>query len=568
MNRHERRKQKKNLSSSLQEQNLLIEAINLHTQKKYLAAEKIYKNLFNKNPNNYDVLRHLGILNQDLGKLEKAFGFFTSALKARPNGFEALNNLGTIHTINKNYELALKCFTKSVDIATDYVPSINNLAGLYHKLNRPRLALEYSKKAVSLQSNNPLAINQHAKALIINNDLEEAIEILKKLNLDYPENNDFKINLASAYREFGEFKKSDEIIYNEFNNNFKILPFFIPYVMNSKNKLKDKHIEYYVNQIEDDQVIKDDKVLMCHSLFNYFKNQKNPDKAGKYLVKGNNLQYSLKNFNFENERQYFLKIISLFKKANKFNVKKLTKIGRPIFICGMPRSGTTLCEQILSSHSEIHGAGELSYLAETSGIGKIINPSQKEIDAFEKTLNDPKKLLNARENYLAMLNSHNKDEVKYVSDKMPHNFILIGYIKLILPEAKIIFCKRDPIDNCFSLYSHKFIELSHQYSYDQSMLGRYYKLHENLMKFWKEKFSDDIFELDNEELVNNQEQISRKLVDFCQLNWEDECLNFHLNKRQVRTASIEQVRKPINKKSIGAWRNYEQYLQDLIFNLK
>jgi len=234
----------------------------------------------------------------------------------------------------------------------------------------------------------------------------------------------------------------------------------------------------------------------------------------------------------------------------------------------MPRSGTTLCEQILSSHSEIHGAGELSYLAETSGIGKIINPSQKEIDAFEKTLNDPKKLLNARENYLAMLNSHNKDEVKYVSDKMPHNFILIGYIKLILPEAKIIFCKRDPIDNCFSLYSHKFIELSHQYSYDQSMLGRYYKLHENLMKFWKEKFSDDIFELDNEELVNNQEQISRKLVDFCQLNWEDECLNFHLNKRQVRTASIEQVRKPINKKSIGAWRNYEQYLQDLIFNLK
>ena len=151
---------------------------------------------------------------------------------------------------------------------------------------------------------------------------------------------------------------------------------------------------------------------------------------------------------------------------------------------------------------------------------------------------------------------------------MPHNFILIGYIKLILPEAKIIFCKRDPIDNCFSLYSHKFIELSHQYSYDQSMLGRYYKLHENLMKFWKEKFSDDIFELDNEELVNNQEQISRKLVDFCQLNWEDECLNFHLNKRQVRTASIEQVRKPINKKSIGAWRNYEQYLQDLIFNLK
>ena len=151
---------------------------------------------------------------------------------------------------------------------------------------------------------------------------------------------------------------------------------------------------------------------------------------------------------------------------------------------------------------------------------------------------------------------------------MPHNFVLIGLINLILPEAKIIYCKRDPIDNCFSLYSHKFTELSHQYSYNQKVLAQYYKLHVSLMNEWIKNYGRSIFVLDNEELVNNQEDISKQLIDFCDLEWEDECLNFHKSNRQVRTASIEQVRQPINKKSIGAWKNYEKYLTELVLELE
>ena len=150
---------------------------------------------------------------------------------------------------------------------------------------------------------------------------------------------------------------------------------------------------------------------------------------------------------------------------------------------------------------------------------------------------------------------------------MPHNFVLIGLIKLILPESKIIYCKRDPIDNCFSLYSHKFTELSHQYSYDQKILAQYYKLHTSLIDVWIKNYKNSIFVLDNEELVNNQEKISKQLIDFCDLEWEDQCLEFHKSKRQVRTASIEQVRQPINKKSIGAWKNYEKYFSDLVAEL-
>ena len=233
----------------------------------------------------------------------------------------------------------------------------------------------------------------------------------------------------------------------------------------------------------------------------------------------------------------------------------------------MPRSGTTLCEQILSSHSKIEGAGELTYLSEMSGINQIINPTDIHLEKFENIVNDENASQKVRSDYLEALKSHAGKSSEYVCDKMPHNYVLIGLIKYLFPEGKIIYCKRNPIDNCFSLYSHKFTELSHQYSYNQNMLAKYYKLHAELMNFWIEQYKEDIFILDNEELVNNQESVSRKLIDFCELEWESKCLEFHKTKRQVRTASIEQVRQPMNKKSIGAWKKYENHLQELVTSL-
>ena len=233
----------------------------------------------------------------------------------------------------------------------------------------------------------------------------------------------------------------------------------------------------------------------------------------------------------------------------------------------MPRSGTTLCEQILSSHSKISGAGELSELTELSGIENLIQTDEEKINDLENNLKDSSFAQNIREKYLNFLNKYCDNKSEFVTDKMPHNFILIGLIKLIFPDAKIIYCKRDPIDNCFSLYTHKFIEMSHQYSYNQNMLGKYYLLHKDLMSYWLREFKD-IFVLDNEELVNNQEFVSKELIKYCGLDWEEECLSFYKTKRQVRTASIEQVRKPMNKKSIGAWKKYEKYLSELVSTLK
>jgi len=568
MNRQERRRLKKNNKLNQVVNRDLLEGIKFHTNKDYKKAEILYKKALASEPSNYDVIRHLGILNQDLEKFEEAYNFFIQAVKVNPKGFEAINNLATIHINNKNYELALKCLSRSLEINGNYVPTINNLAGYYHKVHEPKKALEFSSKSLRLQPNNPLARNQHSKALIDNNRLEEAIQILEKLSSEYPDSDDFKFNLSSAYREIGEIEKSNKLASEGFKKNFKKISFFLGYTKDKKSKLSEEQITYYESLLKKDDLHHDDRTSISHSFFEYYKNQKDFQKAGGYLVKGNNTHYATREFNLKQEEQYFEKLKSVFSKKIDFICKDRATNRIPIFVCGMPRSGTTLCEQILSSHSKITGAGELSYLADISGISSTISPNDEQMNNFENTLNDKKSLMNVRKLYLEELALHDQGNSNYVCDKMPHNFVLIGLIRVILPEAKIIYCKRDPIDNCFSLYSHKFVEISHQYSYDQKVLAHYYKMHTKLMDFWLMQSKSDIFILDNEELVNNQEKVSRQIIEFCDLNWEKECLEFYKTKRQVRTASIEQVRKPMNNKSIGAWKNYETYLQDLVLGLK
>ncbi len=564
MNRHLRRKQKKEHSKISNLNSKLLQAIDFHSKGDYKKAGDLYQKLNNSNPGNYDVVRHLGILFQDLGKIEKAYNFFQEAIKINPQGFEALNNLGAIHVINKNQNLALKCFEKSISINPNYVPTINNLAGVHHRLHNREKALKFSEKALKLQPNNILAKNQHAKALVLNDRINTGIKIFREICQKHPERSDFKANLATALKEIGEFEESKKIIDIGFRENFKRLDFFAPYASDKQNTLSDEHIKYYEKQLNDENLNKDDKILIAHTFFDYYRNKKDFKKSGEFIEMSNDLQYSLKEFDLNNEKILFNKMKEIFVDVS-FKPNVSAKI-IPIFICGMPRSGTTLCEQILSTHSLVSGAGELSELIKVSGLENIIQTDHKLLDKFQVNIKSNSYLISVREKYLEYLQQFVGNNETFVTDKLPHNFVLIGLIKLILPEAKIIYCKRDPIDNCFSLYTHKFVELAHQYSYNQELLAQYYLMHLDLMNFWLKNF-DDIFILDNEELVNKQKLITENLLKFCGLEWEEQCLDFYKTKRQVRTASIEQVRQPINKRSIGAWKSYEPFLKTLINSL-
>ncbi len=229
-----------------------------------------------------------------------------------------------------------------------------------------------------------------------------------------------------------------------------------------------------------------------------------------------------------------------------------------IFILGMPRSGTTLVEQILSNHSKVFGAGEQDI------INEIVQKkfTNKKLSLFlEPAIDSNKNILKEiGDEYLnKMKNISNNSERS--TDKLPFNFFWIGLIKLILPKSKIIHCFRDPKDNCFSIYKNHFQKGTINYSYDLNNIVEYYNLYSDLMNYWNKLFPNFMFNIKYESLVSNTKNEIINVLNFCDLVWDDNCLNFYKNKRSVKTASNVQVRSKIYNSSIGFWKNYEKHLK-------
>ena len=572
MNRHERRKNKgKGIEDKIFFE-ALASAIKVHETRSFNKAESIYKRLLVTHPQSYELNRHIGILYQDSGRVEESFNFFVKCIEKNPKGFEAYNNMGTSYIIVKEYDLAIQCFTQSLSISNNYYPAVNNLASLYARRGDGEKSLEYSKTLLQIDSNNPNTISTHAKSLILNHDIDKAIDLMESLVKDYPNNEEFQINLATAYREIGDFKKSKKIVDIGFKNLFKkrlnnepvknLIQFFAQYASDKKNLLGEQEIEFFAGRLNSSDLNIDQKITLARAFFEYFRNIEDFDKSYEYLEIMNKLCSKIDEYDVKKEEVLFNELANT---KNYPTIQKEENSIIPIFICGMPRSGTTLCEQILSSHSEVYGAGELRYLLQLTKLQDVVNnPETKNIVKYIKNIETKETLLNIREEYLKLLASINRRGERYICDKMPHNFLLIDLIRFILPEAKIIYCKRKPADNCFSLLTQRFVEGRHLYCYNQKTLAKYYQLHTNLMSVWLKKFKKDIFILDNENLVNDQKNITSQLLKFCGLDWEDNCIEFYKNKRQVRTASLEQVRQPINKKSIGAWESYKSHLAEMI----
>jgi Sulfotransferase family len=233
----------------------------------------------------------------------------------------------------------------------------------------------------------------------------------------------------------------------------------------------------------------------------------------------------------------------------------------PVFIVGMPRSGTTLTEQIASSHPQIHGAGELYKMRQVAG---RMNFNRRNVQLFAKAIAelDATKTLVLANDYLGHLKTHSLTASRIV-DKMPHNFELVGLIALLFPNAKIIHCKRDPIDNSVSCFMNAFSE-AHGYNTDQKNLGLYYREYHRLMLHWKKLLPDQIYENTYENMVADQTGETRRLIDYLGMPWDDTCLRYEENDRTVNTISRWQVRQPIYTTSVKRWKNYEGKLQPLI----
>jgi len=229
----------------------------------------------------------------------------------------------------------------------------------------------------------------------------------------------------------------------------------------------------------------------------------------------------------------------------------------PIFIMGLPRSGTTLVDRIVSSHSAVDSLGEINDFA-LSLMGEI-GPSSGKLDLIAKSAHMDFDRLGAK--YSRSIRARN-GSAAYLIDKTPANFLYIGLIAKALPNAKILHMRRNPMDSCYAMYKTLF-RMGYPFSYNLDNLARYYEAYEGLMRHWQAMLPGRVYDIDYENLVQNPEQVSRGIVAHCGLDWQADCLDFHLNKSPTATASAAQVRRPINRDSVEKWRAYTNELQPL-----
>ncbi|NNG03009.1 MAG: tetratricopeptide repeat protein [Inquilinus sp.] len=290
------------------------------------------------------------------------------------------------------------------------------------------------------------------------------------------------------------------------------------------------------------------------------------DEAFRWLEAGNRKKRSTIRFNIDAAER------SVHQTAEFFNSELIGAFENagcdselPVFIVGMPRSGTTLTEQILASHPMVHGAGELSDFTIALNILDDPTAPPKSMAAIAESLT-PALCRQIGERYVEILRNRDSGAMR-ITDKMPFNCLRLGMIHLALPKARILHCNRDPVDTCLSCFQQPFRQ-GNRFAYDLAELGRYYRAYRGLMEHWRTVLPPGrILEVNYEDLVSDVEGQARRLVDHCGLPWDDACLSFHKAERQVRTASVRQVRQPIYRSSVAKWRKYEKHLGPLLTSL-
>ena len=504
-------------------------AQSFHQTGNFQQAEAIYRQLLQNETTHPIINARLGLLLHQTNRNTEALSYFNAAITALPSEYDLLmQGISTAIQLAEN-EVAEKWLRMALSLKPNEVSSLQQLAGVLIGNHKEKDALEVVKTVIKLDPSNAGAYNLKGLALSRLGDTEKGYNAFQKS----VKMNPGQLAVVRNLILYGKGKKEP------------ILESLIP------------QFEQRVKQGNQPNIV---QMNMGYILSMYFEKKSNgkcysPEKAFRYLKVANDVSRKDKPYLHRNTQQTFSQLVAFFNESFKGAFKGAgLSDASPIFILGMPRSGTTLIEQILSSHSLVGAEGEITDLSRSMSIHQFIGKNQTEAVAVSDCL-DTVKL------YLDQVRARQSSE--YFTDKMPYNFMFVGLIALALPNAKIIHCTRNPLETCFSIYKQNFSG-NHAYSNDLVDLGHYYNLYQTLMNHWESLFGEQIFEANYERMVEDSDQEIGKLLDYCGLESESACFEFHKNKRAVRTASVSQVRQPIYKDSMKASTPYLDYLKPLV----
>ena len=520
-------------------------------------SEEIIQHFFESNKSYSELYK--GIRHVKAGRNKLAEEAYKKVLKKDKNNVDALRLLGLLAFKQNNYPIAEKLFIRGIQLNPTFKLLWENLAKCFRLQNKFQHAQKAFENLLKLDPNNLEAMGALGTIHIRLSNFDEGIEIYKNLLKQNNKNPRVHLSLGHAHKTVGNRSESEQSYINAIKN-FPLCGEAYWSLANLKTyKFSDKQIKSMESALKEN--IHDlEKIQMLFALGKAHESNKNFDVSFKYYEEGNWLHRKTLDYNAQENSDSIDKTIEFFdENSNKLNFYGGNKTKDPIFILGLPRAGSTLIEQILSSHSLIEGTQEHHNIMTIGRNIRSINNTDNYTDSLFELKNED--ILKYGNKYINET-MWSRKEKNFFIDKMPNNFPYIGLIKMILPNAKIIDARRNPLDGCFSCFKQFFAKGQH-FTYDLDDIARYYKDYERIMSFWNSIFQDSIYKIVYEDVIENPESEVKKLLNYLELDFEESCMDFYKLKRPVKTASSEQVRQPIYKSGVNYWKNYEDNLDVL-----
>ena len=513
-----------------------------------------------------EAYNNLGTLLQQDRQLEEAEHALRKAIQQNPRYVEAHNNLAQLLAGQKKETEALRVLTEALKVAPKNVQTLLITARIQMRRNAHQAAEQASRLALQQDPDNAEANTVLGQVLHENDRYEEALQVLERALKTRPDNPEALNFYGVALKSMGRLDEAREYIIKALKLNdamygaYANLNDLVDFSEGVGDELFNR-MEAIFETIPNPEA---EPYLALH--FAYAKaldDRGQHEKALEHYITGGKMKRAQLDYQEDETFGFFDAIRAAFPK-DVFENRKFAgnPDDRPTFIVGMPRSGSTLVEQIISSHPDIYGAGEVKYLSRALHQLRDRFPSLPKFPHMMDKIT-PAQMEIVASNYLQPLTA-SSGKAKRVTDKLLTNYFFVGLINLLFPNARIIHTRRDPVDTCLSGFTKLFKD-DMPHSYDLNELGRYYGKYSEIMDHWEKVLPEGaIMTVQYEDVVADTEGQAKRLIDFLGLPWNDKCVDFHKSDRPVKTASVAQVRKPIYKTSVKRWMKYGEGLQPLV----
>ncbi len=523
---------------------IINQAIEFHMQGKILEAEKYYQYCINQGLNDHIVFFNYAVILYGLGNLLEAEKSLIKAIKINPDSEEAYSNLGNIFKDQGKLKEAELCTRKAIELKPDFAIAHSNLGSILRNLGKLQEAELCTRKAIELKPSYASAYLNLGNILKDLGKLKEAESCTRKAIELKP---DFAIahsNLGSILRNLGKLQEAELSLLKaiEINPDFSIAYVSLSTLKhtNKQNKWKKQLFSKAILENK----LKKNKVDIYFARSNILHKERNYQESAKYLQLANRLKLDYKPSNYSTLINKS-KVLQIESDKEKTNYNKYPNCPESIFIVGMPRSGSTLVESILSMNSSVDDLGEINILEEVFLENRKVNQDSNLAQLYWKKV------------------YKNNTKCKITTNKWLYNYQYVGFICKGIPNAKIIHCFRNPLDNILSIYRAHFA-IGNDYSSSLSDCAKVYLNQEKIMNQYKNIFHSMIYDLNYESLVSNPNKEIKSLISWLGWEWNESYLMSHLNPRSVLTASSVEVRSPINSNSLGGWKYYRDMLQPAI----